>query len=226
VLNRREHALFADRHRTVARWLRQYWTATTGAPGARTSGVTALWSPTFPLVWEEMLREVMGGRPFGMPAGAYRLAAATRPGLRLVPDFVVDAGGKRLVVDAKHYGIDHLPGADSLSKQLLYRWFASRESGHGDVALADLVSVFILPAVGRNVVADVLGAHELDGETEEPHAFGRVWVLAADFETVAEAYSSGRKAPELVPALTLGVSRNASSHTGTTTTNADLPDGP
>ena len=67
--------------------------------------------------------------------------------------------------------------------------------------LADVVSVFMLPAVGRNAVVDVLGAHELDREAGLPQAFGRVWVVAADFEFVAEAYGAGRRAPELVPLL-------------------------
>jgi hypothetical protein len=34
-----------------------------------------------------------------------------------------------------------------------------------------------MPAVGRNAVADLLGTHELDGESGVPHAFGRVWWL-------------------------------------------------
>lgn len=190
VLNRRERALFADRHRLVARWLRQYWTSAVGTIGARRSGVSALWAPSFPLVWEVMLREVLGGRPFGMPPGTYRLADGVQRGLRLIPDFVVDADQKRFIVDAKHYALDDLPRSESLAKQLLYRWFASRESGHGKVSLGDIVSVFVLPAVGRRMVSDVLGCHTLDGE--EGRAFGQVWVVAADFETVAAAYLAGQ----------------------------------
>ena len=201
VLDRREYALYADRHRVVARWLRQYWAGAMGAVGARRAGVAALWAPAFPLVWEAMLREVMGGRAFAMPPGTYRLTSGTSAGLRLVPDFVIDREGTRLVVDAKHYALDSLPGTESLAKQLLYRWFASRESGHGDVALADVVSVFVLPAVRRAVVADMLGAHDLDGEESGPRAFGRVWVLAVDFEVVAEAYSAGRRIPGLLEAV-------------------------
>jgi hypothetical protein len=198
VLDRRDHTLYADRHRIVARWLRQYWTSASGVLGSRRSGVSALWSPTFPLVWEEMLRAVMGGRAFGMPGGTYSLATGTQSGLRLIPDFVIDSGPLRIVVDAKHYGLDDLPRTESLAKQLLYRWFASRESGHGEVALADVVSVFILPAVGRQARLDVLGTHELDGEAAVPRAFGRVGLIAADFETVAEAYASGKRLEDLV----------------------------
>jgi len=40
---------------------------------------------------------------------------------------VIDREGTRLVVDAKHDALDSLPGTESLAKQLLYRWFASRE---------------------------------------------------------------------------------------------------
>ena len=148
-----------------------------------------------------MLREVMGGRAFAMPGGSYVLGKALQPGLRLVPDFAVDVDGLRLIVDAKHYGMDRLPGTESVAKQLLYRWFASAESGHGDLPITDVFSVFMLPAVGRAAVMDVLGAHELDREADLPSAFGRVWVVAADFETVAEAYGAGRRAPELVPVL-------------------------
>lgn len=139
-----------------------------------------------------MLREVMRGRPFGMPAGTYSLEAGLQPGLRLIPDFIVDAEGKRFIVDAKHYALDDLPRTESIAKQLLYRWFASRESGHGKVALCDIVSVFVLPAVGRGVVSDVLGSHGLEGE-QGKGAFGEVWVVATDFESVAEGYLSEQR---------------------------------
>lgn len=202
VLDRCEKNLYADRHRLVARWLRHYWTRTSAPGNSRQSDVSALWAPNFPMVWEAMLREVMGGRPLGIPGGTYRMRDGRRmAGLRLLPDFVVDSGGLRYVVDAKHYHKEKPPATESLAKQLLYRWFASVESGHGDVPIRDVVSVFMLPCVGGKAVVDVFGDHVIDQEADLPHAFGRVWVVLTDFETVAEAYFACRRMPELVPVL-------------------------
>lgn len=197
VLNAREYTLFADRHRQVARWLRHYWTTAAGGLSGRRAGVAALWSPQFPLVWECMLRDVMGGRPLRMPPGTYHLVGAPpQVGLRLIPDFTVRVGHRLLVVDAKHYSLDDLPRTESIAKQLLYRWFASRESGHGTVALADVASVFIVPVVASGA-PKVVGRHVLAGETGGAHPFGGVLVLAADFEGVADAYVGETTLPQL-----------------------------
>jgi len=199
VLDQRERGLYADRHRLVARWLRQYWGGAIGVLSARRSELAAQWSPAFPLVWETMLREVVRGRSFSMPTGTYRLVSGAQGGLHLIPDFVIDRAGTRLIVDAKHYDLSSMPGTESIAKQLLYRWFASHESGHGDVAMDEIISVFALPAVGRHKTVDVLGTHRLDGEEDdERDAFGRVIVVAVDYETVAHAYGAWRCIPALL----------------------------
>jgi len=200
ILDRRDRGLFADRHRTVALWLRQYWTSIARSGGTRRAGVSALWSPSFPLVWEEMLRTVMAGRSLRMPQGTYRIGASSQVGLHLIPDFVVDSRSALLVVDAKHYDLATLPQSESLTKQMLYRWFASAESGHGSMPMAVIHSVFVLPAVGRPQSLEVIGVHELAQE-RGPGAFGRVWVAAADFETVATAFASRELTPSLAATL-------------------------
>jgi hypothetical protein len=182
VLDQREHAIYMDRHRRVVGWLRQYWQGRSGALDSRTSAISAVWSPSFPLVWEAMVGEVLRGRRFWLPRGTYHLdSGGMQTGLRLVPDFVVDVDGKRLIVDAKHYGLDDLPETQSIAKQLLYRWYASSESGHGDVPLAAIQSVFMLPSVGYSSIGQTLGWHELDPVDGAADVFSRVHVVAADF---------------------------------------------
>jgi hypothetical protein len=151
-----------------------------------------------PLVWETMLREVIGGHPFGMPPGTYRLTAGNQAGLRLIPDFVIDHGGKRLIVDAKHYDLSSMPGTESIAKQLLYRWNVAVPRLGAREPMKEIISVFALPAVGRHKTVDVLGVHGLEGEGEANAAFGRVVVVAADYEKVADAYGVWRRMPDLL----------------------------
>jgi hypothetical protein len=129
----------------------------------------------------------------------------------LIPDFFVDVGPRRLIVDAKHYGIAHLPATESITKQLLYRWFASRESGHGAFALEDLTSVFLLPAAGLGAEVVGIGHHELAGEVGGTAAFGRVWVVALDVEAVEDRYAEGRFAPEWAALVAFAASDKVNS---------------
>jgi hypothetical protein len=199
VLDRRERSLFSDRHRRVARWLRQLWTQASMSPTSRQSRVAALWAPAFPMIWEAMLRDVMRGRPLELPSGAYKLSTGDQAGLRLIPDFVVDHGGVRFIIDAKHYSLEDLPRSESITKQLLYRWFASTESSHGTRPIADIISVFALPSVGR-ASCELLGRHELAGEMGE-RDFGRIWVIAADYERVGRAYLDAVPSPPITGVL-------------------------
>jgi hypothetical protein len=191
VLDRRERAMYADRHKTVARWLRTYWARTAGVANTRRTEVAALYSPHFPLVWEAMLRTVLAGEVFGLPHGTYVIDGVEQPGLRLIPDFVIDVGDVRCVVDAKHYDLASMPKSESLTKQMLYRWFASHESGRGIRPIDKVRSVFVLPVVGRGTPMVELGAHSIV-EGEEAFGLGRVAVFGANFEKIVAAYGERR----------------------------------
>jgi hypothetical protein len=199
ILNRREPTLFTDRHRRVARWLRQYWGSPSGRGDTHRVRSSAIWSPAFPLVWEEMLRQVLHGRRMEPPRGTYRLHGGTQAGLRLIPDFTVRQDGVLWIVDAKHYAITAMPGTASLAKQLLYRWLSSIESGFGEHSLRAIRSLFVMPSVEFETPFTILGNHELAGDNDENHHFGQVWVIAVNFEHVARRYISATASDEYLP---------------------------
>lgn len=216
TLERYDRALFQDRHRIVADLIARYLGAA-GLGGAREARqVHGVLANSFPMVWERMLKLVLGPeRPPSLPGGSYRGPAGTAVsgGLRLIPDLVIDGRVDDqpviVVLDAKDYApgqTGHWPDTASIGKQLLYRYLLSDQYKPGQLGLAHIGNAFALPARLTGDHHACCAVHDLDGETG-PAPFGRIVCVDVDFDRVARAYVRGQRDGELRRAIAVTVMR-------------------
>lgn len=213
-IERGERSCFADRPRRVLGLLRRYLTG--HGAGVGETGLRGLFARSYAYVWERMLQVALGseGRGAGL-RGAYTLLDGTRApsaGLNLLPDLVVrarrpDGRPALLVLDAKDYAADALPGTGDLGKQILYRVMLSNLIVPTGLPLADVGNAFLFPArvPGSHAGAPALrvrALHDLTGP-QMPGQPGRVVCLDVDVERVGQAYLAGRNDAALRDAIAL-----------------------
>lgn len=205
-LERAERVCFADRPRRVVGLLRRYLASRT-ADGAGASDVRGLFARKYAYVWERMLQVALSheGRGAGL-RGRYLLADGGQAGgLDLRPDVVLrtrlpDGRAALLVLDAKDYDVDSLPGSADLGKQVLYRLLLSRLLDPAGLPLEAIGNAFLFPGVVPGDGVRLRGVHDLTGAPLPGHP-ARVVALDVDLEQVSEAYVAGRSIEHLRRAI-------------------------
>lgn len=148
-------------------------------------------------LWEHMLKSVLEDQYDSFkkyfPEGIYKLDIRgeeyTKPGLRMIPDLIKEYKGKLYIIDAKNY-LPHInnniPRTADINKQLLYRYFLSREFNEDNkYKLAGIKNIFLLPNDLQGKVIEKIGIHKFSNIENE---MGDIYLYQVDFESLVDAY--------------------------------------
>lgn len=199
--------LFADRPRRVHALLDRFLLHSGGGQRGASESTRALFARKYDVVWEEMLREVLGSVDRIPLGGSYALKDEKSQAVAFRTDILLrrpsPAGDLLLVVDAKDYDFarGELPPAHDVEKQILYRHLLSSNHLAGAPPPERIANVFAFPGPPAASPVRLVGRHDLFGEASKPYAFGRIVCVAVDLERVARAYAQGRTDPAMATEL-------------------------
>lgn len=164
-------------------------------------------------IWEVMLKEILDDeysyfKAF-FPTGEYSLEIEgkgyTRAGLRIIPDTIKEYNNKLYIIDAKNY-LPHinktLPGSGDINKQILYRYFLSKEfNSENHFELKKIENIFLLPNDLGGEVIKKIGNHKISNIN---NSLGDITLYQVDFNQVVDGYldKDPRLGKEILEAIT------------------------
>lgn len=152
-------------------------------------------------LWEHMLKIVLEDEYDNFtkhfPKGDYDLNIEsntyTRAGLRMIPDIIKEYNNKLYIIDAKNY-LPHInnnvPGSSDINKQILYRFFLSKEfNKNNKYSLKDIKNVFLLPSDLEGDTIRKIGFHRL---SNVDNTMGNIYLYQVDYDSVVKSYIGGQ----------------------------------
>ena len=153
-------------------------------------------------IWEHMLKSVLDDEYSNFkdyfPRGVYDLniegEAYSRPGSRIIPDIIKEYNGKLYIIDAKNY-LPHInnniPGTGDINKQMLYRFFLSKEfDDRNKYKFEDIKNIFLLPNDLKGEIIKKVGTHRFENIEND---MGDIHLYQVDFDSIVESYLNKNK---------------------------------
>ncbi len=153
-------------------------------------------------IWEFMLKSILDDQYYEFnkyfPNGHYNLniegKSYKKIGLRIIPDIIKEYNNKLYIIDAKNY-LPHIngntPGSVDINKQILYRYFLSREfNNKNKYELQDIKNIFLLPNDLQGEIIKKIGTHKI---TNMKGAIGDIFLYQIDFNHTVDAYIKNDK---------------------------------
>lgn len=151
-------------------------------------------------IWEHTLKGVLEDEYYNFnkdfPRGAYNLSIEEKNyeklGLRIIPDIIKEYKDQLYIIDAKNY-LPHingnLPGSGDINKQILYRYFLSKEFNQKNkYKLEDIKNIFLLPNELEGDTIREVGKHRI---TNINNDVGDIFLYQVDFNSLVDAYIDG-----------------------------------
>lgn len=148
-------------------------------------------------LWEYMLKVILGDEYYNFsknfPKGIYDLNidghSQSRSGLRIIPDIIKEYKNKLYIIDAKNY-LPHInnniPGSTDINKQVLYRYFLSKEfNTNNKYSLKDIKNVFLLPSDLQGDTISKIGTYKF---SNIENTMGDIDLYQVDFDSIVNAY--------------------------------------
>lgn len=153
-------------------------------------------------LWEHMLKNILEDQYNSFkeyfPKGIYKLNVEgnedVKTGLRIIPDIIKEFKGKLYIIDAKNY-LPHInnniPGTSDINKQLLYRYFLSKEFNEDNkYKLKNIKNVFLLPSDLQGKTIEKIGIHKF---SNVENSMGNIDLYQVDYNSVVNAYIGNKK---------------------------------
>lgn len=150
-------------------------------------------------LWEHMLKQILEDQYHDFnrcfPEGSYNLNIknynSIRSGLRMIPDIVKEYNDKLYIIDAKNYQPlinNTVPGTADINKQILYRYFLSKEfNKNNKYVLKDIKNIFLLPNELEGEIIRKIGTHKLSNVDS---TIADIYLYQVDYDSIVEAYIS------------------------------------
>lgn len=148
-------------------------------------------------IWESMLKDILDDEYYSFknifPRGQYNLNIEgenfRKTGLRIIPDIIKEHNNQLYIIDAKNY-LPHinknLPGSVDINKQILYRYFLSKEfNDKNKFRLEDIKNIFLLPNDLEGEIIRRIGDHKI---VDMDNTIGDISLYQVDFNSIVDAY--------------------------------------
>lgn len=153
-------------------------------------------------IWESMLKDILDDEYYSFkntfPRGQYNLNIEgediRKAGLRIIPDIIKEHDDQLYIIDAKNY-LPHIskniPGSSDINKQILYRYFLSKEfNSENKFRLDDIKNIFLLPNDLEGEVIRKVGGHKI---IDTDNTIGDISLYQVDFNSIVDAYINNDK---------------------------------
>lgn len=120
--------------------------------------------------------------------------AEVKTGSRMIPDIIKEYKDRLYIIDAKNY-LPHiknnLPASSDINKQVLYRYFLSKEfSKTNKYDLKNIKNIFLLPSDLQGATIKKIGIHKFSNIENE---MGDIHLYQIDFNSVVNSYINKKR---------------------------------
>lgn len=156
-------------------------------------------------LWEFILKNILKDQYYDfnedLPKGRYNLLIEdktsnkeektpyNRSGLSMIPDIIKEYRDKLYIIDAKNY-LPHIngtmPGSSDINKQILYRYFLSKDFDRNNkYSLDNIENVFLLPNDLDGRLIEKIGKHAIENRESN---VADIFIFQVDFNRLVDAY--------------------------------------
>ena len=193
--------MFSDRHRKVFKIL-EIINRKSRALSKTKSNKELYYLENINSLWEHMLKDILEDQYYSFnesfPQGNYYLNieenAEVKTGSRMIPDIIKEYKDRLYIIDAKNY-LPHiknnLPASSDINKQVLYRYFLSKEfSKTNKYDLKNIKNIFLLPSDLQGANIKKIGIHKFSNIENE---MGDIHLYQIDFNSVVNSYINKKR---------------------------------
>ena len=201
IFDNYKSSMFSDRHRKVFKIL-EIINRKSRALSKTKSNKELYYLENINSLWEHMLKDILEDQYYSFnesfPQGNYYLNieenAEVKTGSRMIPDIIKEYKDRLYIIDAKNY-LPHiknnLPASSDINKQVLYRYFLSKEfSKTNKYDLKNIKNIFLLPSDLQGANIKKIGIHKFSNIENE---MGDIHLYQIDFNSVVNSYINKKR---------------------------------